>query len=162
MKGVESIGVKHCPNAYGIAFIHKDGWKITYSGDTMPCDNLVILGENSDVLIHEATMEDELKHEAVIKQHSTTSEAIQIGQRMKAKFVLLTHFSQRYAKVPIINEQFDDNVGIAFDNMSVRLKDLRKIPLFYPALKCMFADHCEEMEFKTQKKLKNREAELKA
>lgn len=77
------------------------------------------LGANSDILIHEATMEDELAHEAVSKMHSTTSQAIAIGQKMKAKHILLTHFSQRYAKLPRFNDNFAANVGIAFDNMQV-------------------------------------------
>lgn len=76
-------------------------------------------GMNSDLLIHEATMEDELSHEAIVKMHSTTSQAIDVGKRMNAKFILLTHFSQRYAKLPRFNDNFTDNIGIAFDNMVV-------------------------------------------
>lgn len=64
-------------------------------------------------------MEDELAHEAVSKMHSTTSQAISIGQKMEAKHILLTHFSQRYAKLPRFNDNFTANVGIAFDNMQV-------------------------------------------
>lgn len=64
-------------------------------------------------------MEDELAHEAIIKMHSTTSQAIDIGKRMNAKHILLTHFSQRYAKLPRFNDNFAENVGIAFDNMQV-------------------------------------------
>lgn len=64
-------------------------------------------------------MEDDLEHEAKMKMHSTTTQAITIGKRMEAKYILLTHFSQRYAKLPIFNENFASNVGIAFDNMQV-------------------------------------------
>ncbi|ODM99911.1 Ribonuclease Z, mitochondrial [Orchesella cincta] len=151
--------VRHCPNAFGVAFKHSSGWKITYSGDTMPCDALVELGKDSDVLIHEATMEDDLKQEAKIKMHSTTSEAIEIGNQMGAKFILLTHFSQRYAKVPVINENFSSNVGIAFDNMRVRKCDLPKIPYMYDALKVMFTDDVDEMEQKTLRRLRRKEFE---
>jgi len=52
---------------------------------------------------------------------STTSQAIDVGLRMKARFIILTHFSQRYAKVPLFTEDFSSNVGFAFDNMRVRL-----------------------------------------
>lgn len=79
----------------------------------------VPLGRESDILIHEATMEDELANEALIKMHSTTSQAIAVGERMNAKNILLTHFSQRYAKIPRFNDNFSENVGIAFDNMQV-------------------------------------------
>ena len=50
---------------------------------------------------------------------STTSQAVDIGQRMGAKFILLNHFSQRYAKIPVFSKAVPDNVGIAFDNMTV-------------------------------------------
>lgn len=76
------------------------------------------------MLIHEATMEDELSGEAVTKMHSTTSQAIQVGKLMGAKNIILTHFSQRYAKLPRFNDNFEDNVSIAFDNMLVRLFNL--------------------------------------
>jgi len=52
---------------------------------------------------------------------STTSQAIDVGLRMKARFIILTHFSQRYAKVPLFTDDFSSNVGIAFDNMRVRV-----------------------------------------
>lgn len=116
---IDTIPVRHCPNAFGVAIQTLSDHKITYSGDTMPCQDLVQLGMNSDLLIHEATMEDELEHEAKIKMHSTTSQAIQIGKDMNAKFILLTHFSQRYARVPRISVNIANNVGIAFDNMHV-------------------------------------------
>lgn len=85
----------------------------------MPSENLIELGKDSNLLIHEATMEDDLAQEAVIKLHSTTSQAIDVGKKMNAKYTLLTHFSQRYAKLPRFNDNFSGNVGIAFDNMQV-------------------------------------------
>lgn len=146
MNDISTVPVKHCPNAFGVALTHSSGWKITYSGDTMPCPQLIKLGQNSDLLIHEATMEDELVSEARLKMHSTTSEAIETGQKMGAKFTILTHFSQRYAKLPRFNNNFTSNVGIAFDNMQVRLGDLPVLPLFYPVLKLLFAEDYEELE----------------
>jgi hypothetical protein len=44
MSDISTVSVKHCPNAFGVALRHCDGWKVTYSGDTMPCDELVQLG----------------------------------------------------------------------------------------------------------------------
>lgn len=80
----------------------------------------LVPGRGSDLLVHEATMEDGLEEEARKKKHSTTSEAIEVGRAMGAKFTLLTHFSQRYAKIPLFNDKFSASVGIAFDNMRVR------------------------------------------
>lgn len=47
---IKTTFVRHCPNAFGVSFIHKDGYKITYSGDTMPSDNLVNLGNYMYIL----------------------------------------------------------------------------------------------------------------
>ena len=54
------------------------------------------------MLLHEATFDDELIGDAEAKKHSTTSEAIGVGVAMGAKRILLTHFSQRYQKIPSI------------------------------------------------------------
>lgn len=50
---------------------------------------------------------------------STTSQAIQTGMKMNAEFIMLNHFSQRYAKIPLFSEDFSEKVGIAFDHMRV-------------------------------------------
>lgn len=39
--------------------------------------------------------------------------------RMNAEFIMLNHFSQRYAKVPLFSPDFNEKVGIAFDHMKV-------------------------------------------
>ncbi|CAH1109294.1 unnamed protein product [Psylliodes chrysocephalus] len=149
---INTCAVRHCPNAFGVSIICRNGYKLTYSGDTMPSDSLVNLGIGSHILIHEATMEDELCHEATLKMHSTTNQAICIGKRMRAKHIILTHFSQRYAKLPRFSENFGANVGIAFDNMHVGVSDLTLIPELYPALRIMFAEHYEELENKALKR----------
>lgn len=53
---------------------------------------------------------------------STTSQAIGIGMKMNAAFIMLNHFSQRYAKIPLFSEDFSEKVGIAFDHMQVSLE----------------------------------------
>lgn len=50
---------------------------------------------------------------------STTSQAIGVGMRMNAGFIMLNHFSQRYAKIPLFSPDFNEKVGIAFDHMKV-------------------------------------------
>ncbi|XP_006108766.3 zinc phosphodiesterase ELAC protein 2-like, partial [Myotis lucifugus] len=111
--------VRHCKHAYGCALVHTSGWKLVYSGDTMPCEALVQMGKDATLLIHEATLEDGLEVEAVEKTHSTTSQAIGVGMRMNAGFIMLNHFSQRYAKIPLFSPDFNEKVGIAFDHMKV-------------------------------------------
>jgi ribonuclease Z len=79
---------------------------------------------------------------------------------MEAKFILLTHFSQRYAKIPIFGPQMHQNVGVAFDNMCVSPSQLHLLPCMIPILKLMFAEHYQEMEERGQKR-QIREEKLK-
>ncbi|RKP06137.1 beta-lactamase-like protein [Thamnocephalis sphaerospora] len=140
---VRTTNVIHCPMAYGISIEHRQGWKVVYSGDTRPCNSLVEMGKDATLLIHEATLEDDMIKEAIEKKHSTTAEAVQIGQRMGARSVLLTHFSQRYPRVPPLNDSAQ-RTGVAFDMMSVRIRDLWKVPLLLPGVRALFPEDDEE------------------
>lgn len=150
VQAVKTTYVKHCAHSFGISVTLNNGKKIVYSGDTMPCENLVKLGQDCDLLIHEATMEDDLAKEAKMKLHSTTSQAIRAGEQMRSKFTLLTHFSQRYSVIPPLpnddNGSKLNNVGIAYDNMHISLSQLPLLPLMYPTLKLMFIKHYMEVE----------------
>ncbi|XP_076652288.1 ribonuclease Z isoform X2 [Halictus rubicundus] len=151
IKQINTVLVKHCKEAFGISVTLNNEKKIVYSGDAMPCQNLIDLGQKCDLLIHEATMEDRLEHMALLKYHSTVSQAINVGKEMNAKFTLLTHFSQRYSKIPILSEVLD-NVGLAYDNMDIRLSHLPLLPFLYPCLKIVYSEHYDRMERKTGKK----------
>ncbi|RXG73292.1 Ribonuclease Z, mitochondrial [Armadillidium vulgare] len=139
LERVTTAFVHHVRNSFGIALKHIDGWKIVYSGDCRPSKNLVDIGENCDLLIHEATFEDELLDEAEKNGHSTVSQAVKMGRNMNAKFTILTHFSQRYHTLPLLNEKvIKENVGITFDNMEVTFQDLPYLRHMYPTLKEIF------------------------
>ncbi|KAM3598983.1 uncharacterized protein V6R79_025129 [Siganus canaliculatus] len=144
--------VRHCKNAFACSFTHQSGWKLVFSGDTMPCDALVHIGKDATLLIHEATLEDGMEVEAVEKRHSTTSQAIGIGVKMNAEFIMLNHFSQRYAKIPLFSEDFTDRVGISFDHMRIHVRDLKILPRLIPALKTLFAEEIGEMEERREKR----------
>lgn len=58
---------------------------------------------------------------------STTSQAIGIGMKMNADFIMLNHFSQRYAKIPLFSPDFTERVGISFDHMRVSETVVRPI-----------------------------------
>lgn len=121
----------------------------------MPCQKLVDLGKNCDLLIHEATFND--TEHAKEKLHSTVSQAIDIGEEMKANFTLLTHFSQRFSKtfyMPEIGQRSDfSRIGMAFDNMHIRLAELPILPLFYPCLKIMCYEETEVKDVNGKKVL---------
>lgn len=46
------------------------------------------------------------------KKHCTTSEAVQSGASAGAYCTLLTHFSQRYPKIPVVDQNFQVGVGM--------------------------------------------------
>eukprot|EP00118_Oscarella_pearsei_P014919 m.130681 g.130681 ORF g.130681 m.130681 type:complete len:226 (+) comp38035_c0_seq44:1611-2288(+) len=120
------VPVIHCRDAFGIVFRHRDGWKMVYSGDTRPCPALVRAGADATVVIHEATHEDELQHEALLKKHCTMSEAIECGIEMNSKLLILTHFSLRYPKFPVISDAFTKKTALAYDLMRVRYRTPRR------------------------------------
>ncbi|KAJ0643425.1 putative ribonuclease Z [Helianthus annuus] len=161
LENVISFRVEHCEEAFGVVLKGTDrvdsdggvipGWKIVYSGDTRPCSALVEASRGATVLIHEATFEDALEKEATAKNHSTTAEAIETGNAAGAYRIILTHFSQRYPKIPVFDESHMHKTCIAFDMMSVNFADLHVLPRVLPYLKLLFknetnADECEDVE----------------
>lgn len=148
LDGVISFPVVHCPQAFGVVLKGSDrvdsdgrmipGWKIVYSGDTRPCPELVEASKGATVLIHEATFEDALVDEAIARNHSTTGEAIEVGNTAGAYRIILTHFSQRYPKIPVFDESYMHKTCIAFDMMSINFADLHVLPRVLPYLKLLF------------------------
>ncbi|KAE8392317.1 hypothetical protein BDV23DRAFT_151490 [Aspergillus alliaceus] len=91
--------VSHCRGAMAVSLVFPDGFKVSFSGDCRPSASFAHIGHGSTVLIHEATFQDNMGVSAIAKKHSTTSEALEVGRRMEARSILLTHFSQRYQKI---------------------------------------------------------------
>ncbi|KAI8109722.1 hypothetical protein M9434_001001 [Picochlorum sp. BPE23] len=127
---IQCTPVRHCADAYAVSFVFSDSFKLVYSGDTEPCDNLVRDGEGADLLIHEATFEPEMIQDARRKRHSTLEEAVDVSHRMNASRTLLTHFSQRYPKFPTGFPQKGSKVGIAFDGFCLPLKLIDSFPKY--------------------------------
>ena len=100
LTNLSTVPVHHCTGAQAISLTFPTGFKFSYSGDCRPSKAFATMGKGSTVLLHEATFDDELQGDAMAKKHSTTSEALGVGKAMGAKRVLLTHFSQRYQKIP--------------------------------------------------------------
>ncbi|CAM9779732.1 unnamed protein product, partial [Sphacelaria rigidula] len=92
-------------------------WKLVYSGDCRPCDELVREGKGAAVLIHEATFDESKAQEARSRMHCTSQEALDVARRMEAERVVLTHFSQRYSHFVASPKGLGSNVSMAFDFM---------------------------------------------
>lgn len=94
----------------------------------------------------QATFDDSMPEEAYAKKHSLTKEAIETGVSAGVFRTILTHFSQRYPKIPVFDDSYTSRTCIAFDMMSVNLADLPLLPSLLPALKLLFKDDLASME----------------
>lgn len=156
LTGLETCFVEHIANSFGISFSVRqphDGsvFKLTYSGDTMPCDHLIAIGTNSTVLIHEASMEDDLALDAARKRHSTVSQAVDQGIKMNAKYTVLTHFSQRY-RLLRLHRPLPPNVMIACDNMELVESDLPLSRHLYDVMRSVYQKQLDGYEAKAIKR----------
>ena len=102
IKHLRTTHVEHCHGAQAIAITFANGFKFSYSGDCRPSLQFARIGRDSDVLVHEATFDDDMQGDALAKRHSTTGEALGVAAKMEAKNLILTHFSQRYQKLPVM------------------------------------------------------------
>ena len=102
----------------------RPGRKIVYTGDTRPSKNLVKFAESADLLIHEATFDDELRGRAREDGHSTPSQAAESAKKAGVKRLVLTHISARYKDSSPLLEQarkIFSRVDVAEDFMKIDL-----------------------------------------
>lgn len=88
---------------------------LAYSCDTEPCDEVIRLSTNADVLIHEATGES--------PGHSSAKQAGEIGQKAEVKKMYLIHYpTGRFERGDLVAEArfaFDGEVELAKDFMEI-------------------------------------------
>lgn len=104
----------------------RKGIKITYSGDTRPCEEMIALAKDSTLLIHESTFVEEERTNAEDHAHSTSTDAAYIAKESNSKELVLTHISTRYGKeyVDIMLKEareIFENTKIAKDLMELEL-----------------------------------------
>ena len=123
--------VFHCNESYGMIIesnnneTDKNYFKISFSGDTRPCNNFYNYTMNSTILIHEGTFDNEMINDAKEKMHSTIAEAMELGKNNGSKYIVITHFSPRYIKTFPYRKEFDDEkILIAHDYCTFYLSDL--------------------------------------
>jgi len=83
----------------------RPGRKIVYTGDTRPSKDIIKLAEGADLLIHEATFDDEMLERAQEDGHSTPSQAAEAAKEAGVKCLILTHISARYGTPKLLLEQ---------------------------------------------------------
>jgi ribonuclease Z len=99
------------------------GKVFAYVPDTMFGPSCVLLAQDADVLLCEATFDHSLVEKAHEKRHGTSQQAAQLAQEANVKKLLLTHFSQRYKDLNDVLRDAKDvfpDVECAFDFMKVK------------------------------------------
>ncbi|KAM0324326.1 hypothetical protein ACHAQA_008106 [Verticillium albo-atrum] len=167
LTSIIAVPVQHCHQAFAGVLTWPSGLKIAYSGDCRPSQDFADAGHGATLLVHESTFDDDKRDDAIAKKHSTMGEALSVAKRMGARRVLLTHFSQRYAKIPLVEQKVeaaedaeakDQVVLMAFDQMRVKLGEFRQAAAFLPALRRFFEVEEETKEAEKEKAKEAHEA----
>ncbi len=102
----------------------RQGRSIVYTGDTRPFSGLAKLATKADLLIHDATLSDELAERANEDGHSTPSQAADTAKKARVRQLILTHISARYRDTSELKEQarkIFKNVQVAEDFMKIEI-----------------------------------------
>jgi len=125
---------KPVPYAYGFNFFNKRK-KLTISGDTRPCENLMKYAQNSDVLLHEVFIDNEIMEtnkmrtsktlHNVRRYHTPSSLLGKIAKLTKSKKLVLTHlvptrFNEKNLK-EVIRKDFGKNPIIGKDLLKIKI-----------------------------------------
>ncbi|MFC4356203.1 ribonuclease Z [Chryseomicrobium palamuruense] len=77
----------------------QDGFIVTILGDTKKCDASIQLARHADVLVHEATFDDDSQQLAASYGHSTFREAGEVAKKAGVRHVIVNHISARFTKL---------------------------------------------------------------
>ena len=137
--------------------VHTPSFTLMYSGDGRPNEQVQEYIPSEwciDVLVNECTFSDDRQEQAKAKNHCTCSEALHVGETIKAKYTILTHFSQRYPKNLCHDQGMKETRQLVLNNrikwiyahdlMNVTFDDLESICLIRDELETCFISDEEE------------------
>jgi len=133
---IKYFKVDHKPvkYAYGFSFTNRNK-KLTISGDTRPCENLMKYAQQSDVLLHEVFIEGEILQinkmrtkktlHNVQSYHTTSTQVGKVAFIARAKKLVLTHFvPTRFNKnnlKKVVKKDFGKDPVIGEDLMTIKV-----------------------------------------
>jgi len=133
---IKYFEVDHKPvkYAYGFSFTNRNK-KLTISGDTRPCENLMKYAQQSDVLLHEVFIEGEILQinkmrtkktlHNVQSYHTTSTQVGKVAFIARAKKLVLTHFvPTRFNKnnlKKVVKKDFGKDPVIGEDLMTIKV-----------------------------------------
>ena len=135
---VTACYVEHIPReispCFGLRLDTADGKSVVFSGDTAPCDRLVELAQDCDVLIHECTFPEkalEFRRKANVGTwaHTSPVELGKIATASRCKSLVATHFGSFDTTYPVLRDMLSvhmprDLIGPGF--MEDVVADIRK------------------------------------
>ena len=93
------------------------GNTIAYTGDTAYNDNIPLLGENADILLHEMTYMDKDAEIAKFWKHSTYSSAIKGFGESHAKKLVPVHLTDE--TVSVLKAKYSENIILPFADINL-------------------------------------------
>ena len=112
---IKAAPVCHLIPSIGLKVIFQEG-SICYSGDTAPCDAVIQLAKDCEILIHEATGDEE--------GHSSPAEAGNIAKAAGVENLFLIHYPTNRDFQEMIEEassQFSGEIFVAEDLMAINI-----------------------------------------
>jgi len=116
----QAFPVAHIASSIGYRVTLDTGKTFVYTGDTGPCESLVDLCRDADLLLIEASAPDG----AGVSGHLTPSQAGEAASRAGARRVVLTHFYPACDRVDMLEQlrkTYDGEATLAEDGMSFDL-----------------------------------------
>ena len=108
------------------ASVFKQGQSFAFVMDTGVCAAIYDLARDVDLLVIESTYLTSETAEAIAHKHLTATQAAEIARDANAKQLVLTHFSQRYARIEDFAAEarriFPNTIAVA-DGQLVRMRD---------------------------------------
>lgn len=110
---VSACYVEHIPQeispCFGLRIDSVDGKSVVFSGDTAPCDRLIELAMDCDLLIHECTFPEEaleFRRKAAVGTwaHTSPLELGEIAVKSRCKSLVATHFASFDTTNPIVRD----------------------------------------------------------
>ena len=133
---IKYFRVDHFPVkfAYGFNFFN-DEKKLTISGDTKPCENLMKYAQLSDVLLHEVYIEGEIQPKTKMRSvktlhnvkayHTTSTQVGKVASLARCKKLVLTHFVptkfNEKKLQSVVKKDFGKNPVIGRDLLTIKI-----------------------------------------
>ncbi|KAF0111609.1 MAG: ribonuclease Z [Chloroflexi bacterium] len=112
---VSALSVLHLIPTIGLRFEFATGKVFSYSCDTEPCDNLLKLAKDADVLLQESA--------GGLKGHTSPEQAGTIATQAGVKHLVLIHYEARHGEDFLLSnaqKTFTGKVNLAFDGMVIK------------------------------------------